>query len=181
MTAFRRHPLAATTLTVLLAVASLGAAALPTAAASSDGGRATKVSGTFVNPAPGAVCTDGQVRDPGVGQGYIDFECTGTSFLSGSWTGTETSELNGTWDLSTGDIQGTTRATFIGRAADGSFATLEREGTATCDGETFWCHVEERIIDGTGDFEGSQGHVTFEGTLVGNVGSGEYWGLWIRP
>lgn len=110
-----------------------------------------------------------------------EFSCVGTSDWVGTWTGVTTFTVQATLDVATGDEWGSIDETFIGVAADGSAGTLHFDETFTVDGSTFEVQLEFRIIEGTGEFEGSRGSGTFDGTVVETSGFGSFSGHWVRP
>ena len=110
-----------------------------------------------------------------------EFSCVGTTDWVGTWTGVTTYTVHAVLDLDTGDSWGSVDETFIGIAADGTAGTLHFDETFTIDGSTLEINLEFRIIEGTGEFEGSRGSGTFDGIIGGTSGLGSYSGHWVRP
>lgn len=74
------------------------------------------------------------------------------------------------------------RPSWVWRLRTGPRAACTCWGTFTIDGATQTVHVEETVVDGTGQFAGATGEVTFEGLdLLGIIGEGGYHGWWARP
>lgn len=132
----------------------------------------TAAAGQWINE--GCALTE---YDPATGR----FEGVGTTDWVGTWTGVTTYTVQGTVDLFTGDVEGTIDKTFTGTADDGAIGSLYLFDTFTIDGSTFAFHLEFCILGGTGDFRGSRGWGTFDGTVIGSSGYGSYDGYWLRP
>lgn len=155
---------------MIVAVAVMaGAVSLPAHAGS------TRIEGGWLGPIPCAFTN----FDPTTG----DFECQGSTLWDGALTGVATYQADGTFDLATGDGWGTVAETFHGIAtADRSSGTLAFNETFTIDGATNAIHIDAEIIEGTGDWVGSKGRLTFVGVqFSGAAGHGGYSGRWIRP
>lgn len=153
-----------TTLAAFLLVALLGA---PVQAQR----RATEVNGEFVQLPP--VVTSG---DPTTGR----FTAVGIATVTGDWTGYWYEQLDVTFDPITGDATGTVLQTFTGSAADGTSGSLVVLEYFTLDGSTHEIHGEGKILEGSGDWEGSRGHYTADGINVG-AGYGTWSAHWVRP
>lgn len=115
----------------------------------------------------------------------VDFTLTGTqSTATGTWEGQiVTTHGEGTINLLTGEASGTADATFIGSSDGVGTGTISIRGDfkfGPVDPATGRQTLIEksRIIDGTGDFAGSRGEVTFTGSFVGGLGKGDYSGAW---
>jgi hypothetical protein len=159
------------TIVVAALVAGLLVASSQPALASSP--RTEHVAGDWVNALPPVITA----YDPATGH----FSGSGSSVWTGSWTGTTTWTTTGTLDLLTGDVEGTLDETFDGRSADGDNGTLHFIETYTVDGATSRIHIDARLVDGSGDFAGSRGRVTFDGlSLPSGQGGGTYAGRWTR-
>jgi hypothetical protein len=107
--------------------------------------------------------------------------CLGSSMWQGTWTGVTNFEFDGTYDINTGDTQGTARETFHGQASDGTSGDLYVLNHIVADGETDQFRDEVDILGGTDGFAGSKGHVLFTGRIDETSGGGEYRGKWVRP
>ena len=156
---------------VVALAAGLLLVASPAALASSP--RTEHVEGDWVNSLPPVITA----YDPGSGH----FSGSGSSVWTGSWSGTTTWTTTGTLNLLTGDVEGTLDETFDGSSADGGRGTLHFTETYTVDGATSKIHIDATLLDGTGDFAGSRGRVTFDGlSLPSGQGGGTYTGSWTR-
>ena len=107
--------------------------------------------------------------------------CIGASAWKGTWTGTTTYTLDGTYDVLTGDTKGTVHEVFTGTASDGTSGTLTFTEQVTITGATGKFVDESTILSGTGGFAGSTGSAEFVGTSTALTGSGTYSGTWTRP
>lgn len=157
---------------VAVAVVATGLAGLPAAARSTDGASRQVVRGGWVSPA--CVFTN---YDPVTGA----LRCTSSTTWTGVWTGITHVEAEGTFDVVTGSGSGTIEETFIGRASDGTTGTLRFIETWVADGPSLTIHIDASIVDGTGDWVGATGKVSFDGTLASGSGFGGYVGSWTRP
>ena len=113
----------------------------------------------------------------------IPFECVSGSTWDGGWAGHTVYRAVGTLDLVSGDIHATVDETLVGVvAATQESGTLQLVGTVDIDGATGTFLARERIVGGTGAFEGSAGTVDFEGfQAAAVVGHGGYHGTWAHP
>ncbi|MDX6644251.1 MAG: hypothetical protein QOD76_2213 [Solirubrobacteraceae bacterium] len=157
----------------LVAVAAFATTALLAATASALAAPPVAVSGTFAEPVPPVITA----YDPGSG----NFYAYGGSVWTGTWSGATTWTTSGTVNLLTGDVKGTIDETFIGRSDDGGTGTLRFTETYTVNGAASTIHIDAVLLDGTGDFAGSRGHVIFDGLqLPSGQGQGTYTGTWNR-
>lgn len=108
----------------------------------------------------------------------IDF--VGSSLWTGTWTGVTYYRVKGTFDLLTGQGVGDLTETFTGCSADGGHGRLSFVEHLTV-GPGGVTHIDTRLVHGTGDFAGTTGAVTFDGTANTVSGSGTYSGWWTRP
>lgn len=110
----------------------------------------------------------------------VPFECVSGTTWDGDWVGHTVYRVVGTVDLVTGDLHATLDETLTGLvAATHGAGTLHLLGTVHVVGATGACVVRERIVGGTGAFEGSSGAVEFDGQQVAvAVGHGGYHGTW---
>jgi hypothetical protein len=154
----------------IVAVAIMAAAVSPPAHAAN-----TRIEGGWIGPIPCAFTN----FDPTTGH----FECEGSTLWDGALTGIARYHADGTFDLATGDGSGTVAETFYGIAtADRSSGTLAFNETFTIDGATNAIHIVADIIEGSGDWVGSSGQLTFVGVQFSGVaGHGGYSGTWVRP
>jgi hypothetical protein len=159
---------------VVLAGAALATSAPAVPASSPRDGRALAVTGDWVDAAP---CIPASF-DPATGR----FSATCSSIWTGTWIGVTKAQLDGTTNLLTGDTTGTIDETFIGRSDDGGTGTLRLRETLEVDGNSSTLVIDATIVQGTGDFRGSRGHVTFTGLVAPDgQGAGMYSGRWVRP
>ena len=156
---------------VVVVLVTAGLAAPPATARNADGATHQVVRGGWVNPA--CVFTN---YDPVTGA----FQCTSSTTWTGVWTGVTHVEAEGTFDV-TGSGSGTVEETFIGRASDGSAGTLRFTEPWVADGPSLTIHIDARIVEGTGDWVGATGRVSFDGTIASGSGFGGYVGSWTRP
>lgn len=109
------------------------------------------------------------------------FRCTSSTSWTGVWTGVTRVEGEGTVDVVTGSGSGTIEETFVGRASDGTAGTLQFIETWVADGPSLTIHIDAHIVEGTGDWVGATGRVSFDGTMADGSGFGGYVGSWTRP
>lgn len=131
----------------------------------------------------GLPCPFTAAEPPASNSSTVAFECMSGSIWDGSWVGHTLYRVAGTLDVVTGDIHATVDETLLGVvSATRAAGTLHLVGTADVDGETGTLIVRERIVGGTGAFEGSSGTVVFDGAQVALVaGHGGYQGSWTHP
>lgn len=165
----RTRLLAAITAGILVAV---GFALPPSAAQAAGDTKHQTVRGGWVSPT--CVFTD---YDPVTGA----FHCTSSTQWTGTWTGVTHVQGEGTFDFVTGSGSGTVEETFAGRASDGTTGTLRFTETWVVDGTAMTIHVDARVVEGTGDWIGATGRVSFDGTMSSGSGFGGYAGSWTRP
>lgn len=110
------------------------------------------------------------------------FSCSSGTFWDGGWTGQTTYTVNGKIDFLTGDSSGTLTETFYGvYTGDQSSGTLSFVERYRLVGATNSLHIDVKITGGTGDWVGSRGTATFDGTqFLGVAGHGGYTATWIR-
>jgi hypothetical protein len=113
----------------------------------------------------------------------VAFVCVSGTTWDGSWVGHTVYRVAGTLDVASGDIHATIDETLNGLvSATRAAGTLHLVGTVDVDGATGAIVVRERIVGGTGAFEGSSGTVEFDGAQVALVvGHGGYQGTWAHP
>lgn len=109
------------------------------------------------------------------------FHCTSSTAWTGTWTGVTHVEGGGTYNFATGSGSGTIEETFVGRASDGTTGTLRFTETWVADGPSLTMHIDARIVEGTGDWVGATGRVSFDGSMSSGTGFGGYVGSWTRP
>ena len=111
------------------------------------------------------------------------FDCQGTSTWEGTWNGQAVFHAKGKLDLITGDASGTVEERFFGATANGHAGELHVSGTVTIDGVTGLETVRVTILDGSVDFKGATGSVTFLAfsPLSGGPAEGTYSGTWTHP
>jgi hypothetical protein len=109
--------------------------------------------------------------------------CTSGTLWDGGWTGQTMYTVHGKINFLTGDSSGTLKETFYGiYTADDSQGTLTFVERYKLDGATNGLHIDLKITGGTGDWVGSRGTSTFDGTqFLGLAGHGGYSATWIRP
>jgi hypothetical protein len=110
----------------------------------------------------------------------VMFECVSGSMWEGTWVGHTLYRAAGTLDVVSGDIHATVDETLVGLvSATRAAGTLHLVGSVEVDGATGSMVVRERIVGGTGAFEGSSGTAVFDGAQVALVaGHGGYQGTW---
>ena len=164
---------------IALAVAGF-VAIVPTAPVGAAEVESTEVVGGWVGELP---CPFTSAKPSAATQTVVAFDCASGTIWDGSWVGHTLYKATGTVELLTGDLHGTLDETLVGApAGSGATGTLHLTGTVDIDGRTSTAVVRERIVGGTGAFEGSSGDVVFEGTQLGPVtGHGGYHGTWRHP
>jgi hypothetical protein len=110
----------------------------------------------------------------------IAFECASGTTWDGSWVGHTFYRVAGTLDVVGGDIHAIVDETLVGLVSTTRAAgTLHLLGTVDVDGATGAMVVRERIVGGTGAFEGSSGTAVFDGSQLALHGG--YQGSWMHP
>jgi hypothetical protein len=104
--------------------------------------------------------------------------CVGSTLWQGTWNGVTDYVGTATYDALSGDASGTLTETFHGRASDGGRGTLTFFETFTIDGATSALHIDAQLLDGSGDFTGARGEVSFDGVDNIAAGNGTYAGWW---
>ena len=110
------------------------------------------------------------------------FDCTSGTLWDGGWTGQTVYTVHGKINFLTGDSSGTLSETFYGvYTGDQSSGTLTFVEKYRLDGATNGLHIDLKITGGTGDWAGSRGNATFDGTqFLGIAGHGGYVATWVR-
>lgn len=139
---------------------------------------AEHVHGTWQTLVPAALTSfTPSEEDPTTGT----FTAVGSTEWSGTWTGVTTYTVSGTINLVTNESSGVLQETFTGTtsaAAAGQVGTLSLTERFTLDAAGV-LQIRCRIVDGTGPFAGSRGHVDFEGQMLNILeGHGTYSGTW---
>jgi hypothetical protein len=153
----------------------LGSVLMPSAAAAES--ITDNVIGGWVGELP---CPYTSLSPFAGGSTGVPFECVSGTTWDGAWVGHTVYRAVGTMNLITGDFHATLDETLTGMvAAAHAPGTLHLLGTVDVDGLTGACVVHERMVGGTGAFEGSSGTVEFDGNQVATVlGHGGYHGRW---
>lgn len=138
-----------------------------------DGPPPTVVRGGYINDASCIKPSNVSLTDDAQA---VEFDCTGTSLLTGNFTGRAVYKVRGTMDTA-GRISGTLDEVFVGRyAGDKSYGGLLMKGYFEVDENGQFLSRSE-IVSGTCAWAGSSGSFDADGTAL----YGGYVSQWNRP
>ena len=165
----------AAVVTAALALAAI-APATSSAAKSKSARAGEQLTGNWMSEVPcGPTGTD--FYDP-ISQ---DFNCTGVSLWTGTWSGPAIYRAWGKLDPITGKASGYVEERWIGTTPDGHTGQLHFIETVEITGTAAPSTITAKILDGSGDFEGATGKAVFKGTSILSSGAGSYTGYWTHP
>jgi hypothetical protein len=102
--------------------------------------------------------------------------CVGSTLWTGGLTGVTRYDVTGTYDVLTGNSQGTLHEIFRGHDTAGRRGTITFDEQYVLDGAASKIHIDAAAVAGTGGFAGARGRMTFDGTDNPATGFGTYVG-----